>query len=232
MIAIWLLSSLTLLIFAMKQIFPLYSIVICWIFITIIFHFYGLKDLYRFWRVGITAADISIKKGFDYTKTLQMCRNQFSFLGTGAAKLSGNSEFEEAMVRCRSDQPIRFLLRKPDDENLQTAAKKAGENPDEYRQLVISSLRKISYLRENRGVNLEVRFYEQFPAFRLVFIDASICLVSYNVFGEGDGSQLPQIHVVRAAANRKVSTSFYHAFELYFDNLWDKSSEWDFESYV
>lgn len=231
-IVIWILSSLILIFLALKQIFPIHSILLCWIFITIIFHFYGLKDIFRFWNVGLTGADISIKSGLDYTKALELCRNELSFFGTGAAKLSNNPKFERAMLRCRSDQPIRFLLRKPDDENLKKAAKRAGENPDEYKHMAISSLRKISNLRQNRDLNLEVRFYEEFPAFRLMFIDESICLVSYNVFGEGDGSQLPQIHTVRAPANRQVSTSFYHAFELYFENLWKKSSDWDFHSYL
>jgi len=65
-----------------------------------------------------------------------------------------------------------------------------------------------------------------------MFIDRSICLASYNVFGEGDGSQLPQIHVVRAPESKREATSYYHSFELYFDHQWDSASLWDFKEYI
>ena len=58
---------------------------------------------------------------------------------------------------------------------------------------VKESLRFIASLRDREQKNITVRFYQQFPAFRLMFIDDAICLMSYYIMGKGDGSKLPPI---------------------------------------
>jgi hypothetical protein len=194
------------------------------------------REFDQFWKIGIRGADQSIKTGVDYNKALQMCRNSLVFLGTGAAKLSKSDEFEEALIRCRQDRPIKLLLTKPTDNNLASAAQRAGKANDEYKLTVLTSLEKIAQIRERRKINIQVRFYpenpEYQPIFRLMFIDDSICLVSYNIFGDGNGSQLPQLHITRAPELKRVSTSFYYPFELYFNWLWNLSEDWDFKSYI
>jgi len=127
------------------------------------------------------------------------------FLGTGAAKLTREDEFENAIRRCRPEQPIRFLLCKPTYDFLIEAARRFGVDRDEYKTIVTNSLRKIAELKE-KYKNIEVRFYSQFQVFRLMFIDDSICLVSYNVMGEGDGSQLPQLHILKHHPIREMLT--------------------------
>lgn len=194
------------------------------------------REVDQFWKIGIRGADKSIKTGIDYTKALKMCKNNLVFLGTGAAKLSTADGFEDTLVNCRQDKPIKLLLTKPTDESLANAAQRGGRAKDEYKHIVLTSLAKIASIRQRRGINIQVRFYpeapEYQPIFRLMFIDESVCLVSYNIFGEGDGSQLPQLHVTRASEWERVSNSFYHPFELYFSWLWNLSDEWDFKSYI
>jgi hypothetical protein len=85
-------------------------------------------------------------------------------------------------------------------------------------------------------MNIEVRFYpsatnRDLPIFRLMFINNLICLVSYNVLGEGDGSQLPQIHLYRPDQDRDIK-SFYYPFRLLFDRLWEESAIWNFRDYL
>jgi hypothetical protein len=185
------------------------------------------------WGSGIHGGDIAVRRGINYARALSLVRNDMSFLGTSAAKLTGQENFEEAVARCRPDRPIRFLLMKPDDANLRNAAQRSGRDRDEYRRIAIGSLRALRGLREDRGIgNLEVRFYDTAtyePIFRLMFIDESFCLASFNVYGRGDGSELPQLHVVKAA---DAARSFYSAFDRYFNNLWTPSVIWDFDQYL
>ena len=189
------------------------------------------REVWPLYRVGIQGADLKVSSGLDYKRALALCKNELDFLGTGAAKLTATGpDFEQALVRChRAGRPVRFLLMDlgHGSPGLEEAARKEGVAPDEYRHRVVDSLRRIAQLRERRSLNIEVRLYKELPQFRLMFIDDAICLVSYNVYGEGDGSTLPQLHIVKRPTQRDVS-SFYYPFREIFWSIWQKSEPWDF----
>lgn len=188
------------------------------------------KDFGPMLNVGIRGADIQVKSGIDYAKALKLAKNQLDFLGTGAAKLTSTGVvFEEALTRChREGRPVRFLLMHPHGPALQRAARRAGVAPNEYQRRVEESLKKIGEIVQRRSLNVEVRLYKEPSVFRLMFIDEVLCLASYNVYGEGlgDGSQLPQLHVVRGAS--QVDTrSFYYPLAEYFRDRWEDAEPWD-----
>ena len=187
------------------------------------------RDAFR--TVGIRGADKQINQGIDYKKSLRVCQNVLSFLGIGAAKLTSEAEFEKAIGRCRQERSIRLLLCKPTHDSLVEAARRFGRTDEAYQKKVKDSLRKIATLKE-RYPNIEVRFYSDFQIFRLMFIDDSLCLVSYNVMGEGDGSQLPQLHVFKPSQTERVENSFYYPLEIYFEQLWKSSETWNFKDYL
>lgn len=193
---------------------------------------YLWKQRHRLRNVGIYSADRQISDGVDYRRALALCHNKLKFLGIGASKLTREDEFARALDRCRQDQPAKFLLCKPTDQRLVSAAKKFGKPENEYRDIVINSLRKIAEFKNKRAINIEVRFYPKDPTFRLMLIDDSVCLFSYNVWGEGDGSQYPQLHILNAPPSKRVVHSFYYPLEVYFDNLWDLSEPWNFKDYL
>jgi hypothetical protein len=208
--------------------FPLSSTIL------LLIAFYALwSALTEFWGIGLIGADRHIGEGLNYTRSLQMCRNSLSFMGVGARKLTEcTKEFEQAMQRCnRPNRPIRFLLCRLDSEILVKAARGANKDPGAYVDLVKESLRVIANLRRARQWNIEVRFYESLPLFRLMFIDDWLCLASHYVFGEGDGSEWPQLHIRRSQIERDVD-SLYHPFQQHFDQLWEKSQIWNFEDYL
>ncbi len=199
----------------------------------IIFYFLWI-ELSCFFAVGIYGADKKISKGVGYKEALNLCKNSLSFLGTGAAKLTSyKKEFEEALERCSDECPVKFLLLQPTSQKLTEVAKRAKRPDAEYRQLVLDSLRVISQLKITRNFNIEVRFYkeEELPIFRIMFIDDSLCLLSYNVFGKGDGSEFPQIHLVKRTGVGQEN-SFYHPASMYFERLWKEGESWDFKQYL
>jgi len=184
----------------------------------------------QFRNVGIYGADLEIRNGIDYQKSLSFVNNKIKFLGIGGSKLTDQRDaFKKAIKNCVKEDSIKFLLCKPDHELLKEAAIRFEKPLRKYKDNVINSLRFISDLKKIYK-NIEVRFYNDFQIFRMMFIDDSICLLSYNVMGEGDGSQLPQIHVVRHP--KRDVNSLYFALEKYFDDLWEESEEWDFKEFL
>jgi hypothetical protein len=195
-------------------------------------------ELNRFWVVGVVSGDKSVVHGLDYEKALKLCRNGLAFAGLGADKITAARNFRDVMIRCnRPDRPIRFLLARPDSGFLRTAARHADVSEEEYVNKVRQSLGRIAELKKQRDFNIEVRFYPPScakpPRFRLMFIDSSLCLVSYYVLGEGSGEQLPQIHLRASTGGRDVESMFY-PFSLYFEDMWEAAHEavWDFVAYL
>ncbi len=189
------------------------------------------RELAQFWTVGLVGGDRHVGTGLNYDKALRLCTNGLDFLGVGAAKLTGSRYFAAAMQRChRPTSPIRFLLVNPNHDVLRRAAEQRGVPSHEYNQKVEDSLRTLARLQQEKHYNIEVRFFTDVaePLFRLMFINEQLCLVSYHVFGEGDGSQLPQMYVKRFEDKRDTD-SFYHPFRTYFDRLWESSQPWDYK---
>jgi hypothetical protein len=189
-------------------------------------------ELFQFWRIGLVGADKSMEKGLGFKQSLDLCTNSLDFLGISGSKLtSERPAFENAIARCNRDtRPIRLLLCNPGNHKLVEIARQAGKPDEEYQYTVRRSLQMIADLKLKRHRNIEVRFYENLPLFRLMFIDDSLCLASHYVFGEGDGAQLPQLHVRKpapASYQRDVET-LYHPFRKYFDELWEQAKPWDF----
>ncbi len=191
---------------------------------------FAWRELNQFWRLGLIGTDNQVSTGVDYSRSLRLCSNSLDFLGVGASKLTQEAkEFDSAMGRChRSDQPIRFLLCDPNNPQLEEIAKLAGRDREEYSTNVKESLRIIARQRKDRARNIQVRFYKRLPLFRLMLIDGWLCLASHYVFGEGDGSQWPQLHIRRNPKRDKES--LYYPFKRYYEELWDVSEEWDFVS--
>jgi hypothetical protein len=191
------------------------------------------SELNQFWKIGLVGADKEVSAGIDYVNALRMCQNSLDFLGIGAGKLVQNqNEFKLAIDRCnREDRPVRLLLIQPTDPGLERIAKMAGKDSQAYRKGVIGSLRFIAHLRNEEQKNIQVRLYKDFQAFRLMLINDSICLMSYYILGKGDGSNLPQLHIVKTASARDVE-SLYYGFSAYFAKIWDDSKEWNFRDFL
>lgn len=191
------------------------------------------SELNQFWRIGLVGADKDVLQGINYVTALGMCQNSLDFLGIGAGKLVRYpDEFKSAIDRCnREDRPVRLLLVDPGYPGLERIARNAGRDPEAYRKGVIESLRFIARLRNDEQKNIQVRLYREFQAFRLMLINDSICLMSYYVLGKGDGSNLPQLHIIKTAAARDVE-SLYYGFSRYFGEMWDDSQEWNFQDFL
>ena len=87
-------------------------------------------------------------------------------------------------------------------------------------------------LKFEQARHIEVRFYSQVPLFRLMFINNKLCIASHYIVGEGDGSRIPQLHVVHRTPLSREVESLYFTLRKYFEQLWKESTPWDFEQYL
>ena len=145
------------------------------------------RELNQFSNAGLIRLDHSVGEGLSYDHALRLCANQIEFLGIGAAKLTSSPEFEKAIERCnRPLVPMRFLLTKPGNPLLIEAAKQRDVNPSDYSKRVEDSLGKLARLKNDRGMNIEVRFYpstsaRDLPLLRLMFIGSFHLPVGHSV---------------------------------------------------
>jgi hypothetical protein len=197
---------------------------------------YAIKDFilfrYKFKSItGIVNVDETIGDGISPEKALSSCQNNIKFLGIAAHKLVSSPVFNETIQRChRANEPTQFLLADPANPILQQAARRAGKSIEEYKSMVKNTLERLGVLKHEHGYNIQVRLYKSNtelgpPSFRLFFIDNSSVLVSYYVFGEGDGLQMPQIQILKPNKDRDTK-NFYFAFNHYFNSLWETSEDY------
>lgn len=158
----------------------------------------------------------------------------FLFMGTGASKLtSQRAAFEEAVLGAtRAGKSVQLLLSHPDEANLRAAAKRAKRPEDDYRKLVLETLRFVKEIKEQRGGDIQVRFYRGVREFRLFFVGNRYLVMSYNVYGVDSAEDFPSVVLLRD--QRQATRSFYWAFKTYFEREWDaaKNNRWDFVKYV
>lgn len=196
-----------------------------------------LYESYLFSRLGFVWSELTVKSGTDYEQALSVCQNGFYLLGTGGYKITHAKNFAETMAKCsHPTATVRFLLSKPDNKLLLSAEKAANIRIGTYTEKVLDSLKVLRKLKMDRAFNFEVRFYpssqrKDFENFRLMIIDGNLLLLSYNVYGAGDGSDFPQI-ILRNAEGQAMKSTFFFPFLEYFNQLWESSEPWDFESYV
>lgn len=181
-----------------------------------------------FAQTGISDAYLKTIDGIDFKSSLRLARTSISFLGIGAHKLTQLPEFRDAIERCaQAGSTARFLLSPPDNNLLETLARRNGVDPNAYKENVTRSLQALAKLKRD-GFNIEVRHYRaqherDHQQFRLFIIDEKTCLVSWTVWNKNVGADNPQLVLRRLPADGKKK-SMAEAFIAYFDNIWEDSS--------
>jgi hypothetical protein len=181
-----------------------------------------------FYRLGIVDAHTRTVDGINFKTSLNLAQSSIDFLGIGADKLTKLAEFEAAMLRCGgSGNVVRLLLSPPDNPILERHAKRNGVDASAYKEKVLESLRRVAKLRAQHDLAIEVRFYpaanmKDLQQFRLMFIDGSICLAGWTVWGKHIGTENPQL-VLKERRRVHPDVTAYKAFHDHFEALWDDS---------
>lgn len=185
--------------------------------------FYTLKD---FFSLGVIDVNKKAVDGIGFSQSLVLTHHSLSFLGIGASKLTDDPEFEPAIQRCVTGTPCRFLLSPPDNNLLETLARRNGGTPDQYKDRVSASLKILARLKIDKGLDIEVKFHpttnrKDFQQFRLMFIDGQICLLSWTVWGSHIGRENPQIVLRNDVKSPDHKKQLYSAFYAFFEEMWE-----------
>ena len=180
---------------------------------------------------GISGVYLTTEKGIGYKRSLEMANHSIDFLGIGGDKLTSLPEFVPAMRRCAVDgREVRFLLSPPSNTLLETLARRNNTDPKAYEDKVKASLRRIAEARKTYSLNIKVKFYpvkhkKDLQLFRLMFINNSICLWSWTIWGAHAGYENPQV-ILSKRSRLPGAKPAYRAFADYFENVWiDAESE-------
>ncbi|WP_029835379.1 hypothetical protein [Vibrio parahaemolyticus] len=193
-------------------------LIIAVFFAIISFSISNFLTVHNFKKVGIQDSDSNMNEGLTPSEMLKQVENNFSFLGTGANKLTSDSNFEKIihLDKCR------ILLCNPNSKGL----KEIGDSSDSnYKATVEKSIEKIKSIIDRGNNNIELRLYtaeskEEMPIFRIALYN-DVCITSFNYFtpDKKDGSQLPQLHL-KKYINKPLQSGFYYAYDTYFERLW------------
>lgn len=193
-----------------------------------------------FQTAQIIAAFPTTKDGVNYADSLKLVNKSFDFMGIGAAKLTDESEFSNALDRCADltapGPTVRLLLARPDHTIISRAARANSTADIEYQRNVTDSLKKIARIAERTGGSVKVRHYnddlvKEYPQFRLMFIDNEFCLFSWNVWDSTKGKNNPQL-ILRRGNARNESRALYKSYKKYFNDLWEVSDDVDLSAYL
>ncbi|MEM9652501.1 MAG: hypothetical protein AAGA65_10415 [Actinomycetota bacterium] len=121
----------------------------------------------------------------------------------------------------RSGQKVRFLLLDPNGEQIARLRGSEGENIAKQ-----DAIQKLEDLADEFPDELEVRYYDEKPQFRMVFCDGVLILSCYALSAQGQfltrrGADAP--HLVVREQKGEGMWPLYDAFADYYADFWERS---------
>jgi uncharacterized protein len=122
----------------------------------------------------------------------------------------------EALKSVNHDRFVmQVLMLDPDSAGAKNRAKEIGESQHGMVDGIRYALREILELREETGLNIEIRLYSDRPTWRLFFFDQTVFVSSFQEGINGDGTHMLQLEQTRGG--------FYDAFVRQFEDIWARS---------
>ncbi len=114
------------------------------------------------------------------------------------------------------DGKIQILILDPNSDHLRDRALELGHDPVNFAKECRNSIHNIVRLKENYGVSIEVRLYNEKPILRTIIFDDR-ALLSYYIGEEG--------HIQVQYELKPGDSSFFRLIKILFENLWSNSLE-------
>ena len=110
-------------------------------------------------------------------------------------------------------------------------ARRNNVDPAIYKSRVDESIQKLRLLRDQRGLNIQIRLYKNdldadYQRFRLLFVDEAFCLLSWTVWGTHEGKENPQVILKRHKSSSQNDVSMYKVFKDYYDAIWEQATSY------
>jgi hypothetical protein len=164
-------------------------------------------------RLGIQRTWKQATDGPVPREILAQARNEFAFWGISAKSMLSDEDFRQVLLRVgRSGCEFRFLFLDPDSLHLSTKAAEEGDTAEGWRQEIRANVARVQRLCDEHGVRIQVRYYDEYPVFRVFFVDDLAYFGWYPPDGQGIKSPFARI-----AGSR---TSLHYPLRLAFENHW------------
>lgn len=167
---------------------------------------------------GITQYSRSSPVGGDLLAIGDMVTTEFVFWGISAKTVIHSDDFRRIIIeRARGSTTFRFLILHPTSPHLAVKALEEGDTATGWRREIEANIDRLREMRDEHHLNIEVRTYDAWPIFRLMFINSSTLYFGWYPRGS-QGVHSPLIVV------RNDRISIYHPIRLLFEQVWDNSA--------
>lgn len=162
----------------------------------------GIKDLY------FTSSDT-------LDLTLDEARTRYQFMGVSTQFVTAIKYFRPK-IASKTECKFQFLLLNPFLENkgTQVHAKRERKSVESLSGMIRSNSMLLDDIKKNNKIDIEIRYYDHTPDFRLVILNDSRCYVGYYGCEDLQGVELPQLAVI------KTNLSIFAAFNALWEQRW------------
>lgn len=196
----------------------------------------GAATIILVWIVGLLAREVAhfraaneeseiskvyFASGTDRTSfggMLGEVKSEIAFFGITAKRSVNDDRFKDLLTK-KTGRPIRirFLLLDPTSEAFHRRAEEENESVNGWTEELSSTLHRLTHYRQVYNVDIQVRFYEIYPIWRLTILDNSTVLV--NFFLEGlRGTESDQLIM------RDATSQWAYSYIKFFNSMWNHHS--------
>ena len=171
-------------------------------------------------RVGIKRLESSISTGTDTQRCIDLSQRTLKFLGIASSKwLTNPATLRQMLLRhAGRGGHADFLLLHPNSQACKELEAIKKLNPGGLSEIIKSNAIHLLSLREEH-FRISVRFYSDYPRFRIVIVDGFIMMIGLYSYVSEVGDDSPQL-ILDGAAH---PWSYYYAFNALFTHLWEQS---------
>ena len=145
--------------------------------------------------------------------------SSFYFWGISANRTVNNINLREKLVKIgHKNGEIKFLLLDPNSSTLERKAKDENVDPDNLRKDIQATIQRLKSYVEKYNIKIEIRFYTDFPIWRLCVIDNKKIYLNYFLSNQ-QGPESPLIEI------RPVSNGIFGGFIKEFNETWGYRSK-------
>jgi len=125
--------------------------------------------------VGIIDSARTFAAGPSIIEIVQSVSTEFIFWGISAKSMLSNDEFREIMLKkSKGNCVFKFLLLNPQSQFVAKKALEEGDTATGWKNEIEANLFRLKQLRDEHHLNIEVRIYDQFPIFRVIFSNSNL----------------------------------------------------------
>jgi len=160
--------------------------------------------------VGIIDYARTFAEGPSVVEIAQSVSTEFIFWGISAKSMLSNDEFREVMMKKSKGNCIfKFMLLNPESQFVAKKALEEGDTAIGWKNEIEANLLRLKQLKDEHHLNIEVRLYDQFPVFRVIFSNSNLMYFGWYPIGlQGIRSPLLIVQNNQGALYQPVRLSF------------------------